>query len=347
MLLALCAPIAAGAQDFSSCPAPVVEGPWSATNLPGTVVKAFNNVGGIVMSVPAAKGTQMGTIEVPSCGPEFIYRATAQDGTRLQWLLQPEVWDGEQGAQYSGIATIGGMMTFKLNWTIGNPYEAYGVNEITLSDGRTMAFGAPAALLRAMAQPRRRYECRCVEHLQKWIDERIEETERFQAAYQNPEYRQRPPEVPPEELGKARKWTTSLYADIVATIVGNGVSYQEAVNHVVDAKFPKEALDSEGFDSGDTEGNAEGGTEVDTGTVTAGGVNLKTCEVTYSDSYKQRCYPALNLESTVVHEGVHVATCKSNRLAPFPGVEGFADDEVAAHQAEIDFLKNFIPKNCK
>lgn len=120
----------------------------------------FSPQGRLLLPVHPSGGSQWGTVTVNCCGPDFKLSAVSPDGQPPSWKMRPEDWLAADAPVYSGTIKQMPGMSFTLRWTIGNPYEACGVNRIVVQNGQVMAAGSPAAIHRSLAGPQKRYECR-------------------------------------------------------------------------------------------------------------------------------------------------------------------------------------------
>jgi len=184
-------------------------------------------------------------------------------------------------------------------------------------------------------------ECDCP-GLDNFLAERMAESRAMQALYRNPTYWERPSGWPPPPTGEFETdslWNGNVY-DRVIDAIASGQSYRDAiaaldprVERTVDLSRPQ--------------------TEAEAGTRFAGGTNAESCQITLGDAHLDSCFPRIEREQTRVHEGAHEAVCLSRRTSLDARYVEFVFeptnkglDEVAAYQADMDFISTWKSQNC-
>ncbi|MCG3267048.1 hypothetical protein [Yoonia sp. I 8.24] len=246
--------------------------------------------------------------------------------------MSPADWTSEDGAIYTGSAAVANYGTMNWEWIIGNSHQATGMNNLVvpaLPNGGTVEFQVFLQSIEPLAE-RTKYECTCKDNLADWIAEQTAAAEKFRSAYANPEYYDRPDGVAEEH------WDAIVYDDVIALMIGQDMTHEEAVKTAVESHFPngEKVVDSESAG-------------LDTGTLTAAETDTETCVITYTDAHRASCYPGLEHEVTVVHEAVHRRACFARGIVGSHSIADEGQEEAKAYQAEIDFLNNFIEDNCQ
>ena len=197
--------------------------------------------------------------------------------------------------------------------------------------------------------PERAPECDCP-GLDAFLHERIEDGRKMQALYANPAYWERPPGWPPPPTleHETDSWNGNTY-DRVIDGMATGKSYGEAVAELL----PQEA--GEEGDGGLTVDPSRPQTAEESGTLLTASTNPKTCEITVGDAHFDTSFPWIAREQTLVHEQTHKAECRRRHLGldrePYhehlKNPRNKALDEVAAYQADIDFISTWKAQNCE
>lgn len=298
----------------------------------GSLLNVFSQHGQLNIPTPPSNETGYGTVTINSCSnSNFTFEFVAPGIGLITSEMSPADWTNKGGILYTGSGALGQYGTINLEWMIGNSHQAVGMNELVVPaapNGGNVAFQVFLQSIEPI-ENRTRYECNCKDELEVWISQQTAAAEKFRSAYANPEYHERPAGVP------AKHWDANVYDDMIALMIGRGMTHAEAAKVAVEAHFPngEQVVDSANSD-------------VDTGTVTAAETNTSNCVITYTEAHRTSCYPGVEHESTVVHETVHKGACFARGIEGSNSVADEGQEEARAYQAEIDFLSSFIDKNC-
>lgn len=338
-----------------SCPAPIRPGEYTVAPTDAMAVGDLIGGGyGMRLVAPADARKDRATVSVEACASGFIISAMSQDGIPFEWKMRLQDWRAENGQTYTG-SWKNKFMTIKMDVVLTDPRTMAMQSHLSATAGGGSVRAQPVAVGQHVDQgPVEPYECRCRSELQKWIDGRIENARTLRDLFGNMAYRQRPDIFPPDNKAKYdRKWKPSVYKQVIYTMAGLEVSFDEAAELVARERWPEQMPDSQksAAETGSVSDYyvPEDGEDDGTGTATVAYTNLANCEVTYGAAYRDECFPRIERHSTEVHEGVHVATCLDwrKRISEHPDLHEQADDEVKAYGAEIDFLESWIGDNCQ
>ncbi len=342
------------AAQGETCPAPIRPGEYETFQTDAMAVVDLMEGGyGMRIVAPVGDRTDSATVSAEACDVGFAISAVSQDGIPLEWKMRLQDWEDEKGPTYGG-TWKSQYVTIEMTAVLTDPSTMALRSRLTATAGGGTARAQPIAVGRHVAEgPVAPYECRCKSALQKWIDTRVENAEDMRDLFANMKYRERPDIFPPDDKSKfERKWKPSVYKQVIYTMNGLDVSFDAAAEMVARERWPEE-MPTEGSatDAGGSaaEYHVPDDEEDDgTGSKTVAYTDMTSCEPSYGSDYREECFPRIERESTVTHEEVHVETCKDwkLRISEHPDLHAQADDEVKAYGAEIDFLKNWIPKNC-
>ncbi len=345
----------------------------------GTVAAAFSQQGATKFIAKKSKQADFYEVIINSCTTDFeikpnaearprrpsdfAFKAKSPDGIMLTWLMTPADWTQEDGIVYTGSTTYGKNMTMNAKWVIGNPSQAVGALEIILKGKGKRARGMPLAFLQSVEPDDvpTRYECRCRSHLEAWIDKQVNFSEKMRDAYDNPKYYSRPKGIPEDDPSyEYSNWNTAVYDGIIVAMTKGKMTYEQAVTSSIEKYFPNNVPLSEGEETKVAKGLY--------GAYTNNEFGKPRCKINYFDNHRRSCYPSLMHEQIAVHETVHHLLCKkrikdAETVSSITGdsvediLEGkelradsmmeHGQEEVTAYNAQIEFLKEFIPKNCK
>jgi hypothetical protein len=354
-VLAFSGPAQSGANP-AQCPVPVMPGKYyQAQTNAMSIMKFYTSKGNFQMPVVPQNTGKPATIVVDDpCQNSFRITGRSAEGIAMNWEMGLKSWGNSHGPEYSGSFSARGV-TFDIEAFVPDPRTVAAQTTITIRAAGNMAQMAPFSIGKLNQGPRTRYECGCRPKLEKWIAEKTAEAERLRDLFKNPAYRKRPKALPPDGHGPGSRWKPTVYKDVIYTMAGHGVSFEEAAEAVAWAYWPQE-MQKAAASNATSGGAGAAATSGGTGSAGSAGTNTEqvaytdfaSCDAHFGDLHQQDCYPALSLEATQLHENVHVANCKAARaqLQDVPDLNKQADGEVEAYSKEMDFLQSWIPNNC-
>lgn len=336
LVLAVALATAAHAQE--SCPASVRSGTWDAWVAgTGTGRVTGSNFMSFVQSQPAsARGKAQ--IDTSACDGTFLLQMP-----RFSFRMSPtDQGSAGAGQAFSGAAEFQGMGWGVTLQRLGDDRLAGGFEVNSGIAGVRTSVGVTGL---GLQYPERQGEtplaCQCRSHLEAFIEEKLRSNRAYRDAFANPAWRQRPASWPPQDP-ILEIWYVKTYNRVIDLIV-LGQSYQEAVDRV--------------WANSDTAGNPKGPDYVPASAGGAAGGSAAPeyesvqmafvddkCQLNLGNAYLDSCYPEIEREGTLIHEGVHVADCKAGLQSG--KIHIHANQEVRAYETEIAWLESWVPQNC-
>lgn len=301
------------------CPLLIRSGLWEA-QAASTAKTPFGVYGA------AGTGEGLASIEVHSCGDGFDLRGGGEE-----WTFSRE--DDESNLYATELSLPNGIYRIEMEATAD-----------TLLSGVIKVIGGGFALTRELSyayrgrEARQRSECACRERLKDTIEKWIAEARKWRDLYAMKRHRRAPPGWP-----EGKRWNANTYDDFLG-YVATRKTEKNAVRDFL-AKVERGKVDASAPSSGQN-----------SPTTTTAYTDADECQVHLGNAHLTGCFPRLRAEATLAHEAVHANQCcefeRSHRLSTeryeerLTNVDYFADGEVAAYEAEIKFLRDWIPEHC-
>lgn len=334
VVFAILSPVAYAQEN---CPAAIRSGTWD-TWLAGTGTGRVTggNFLSFVQSQPASARGEA-DIDASACDGSFILQMPNH-----RFFMEAT----GAGQEFKGSVNAQGM-----NWSmtlqrLSDTQLAGGFEAATVAAGISISVGVTG--LGMQSQPNLAelpVICHCRTHLGSFIEEKLRSNRAYRDAYANAAWRQRPPSWPQQDP-MLEIWYVKTYNRIIDLVV-LGYSYQQAADRVwenSDTAGNPEELDY----VPPSQGGAGAASEQGSGGVEYESVQMAyvddQCQLHLGDAYLDSCYPEIERDGTLIHEGVHVADCQAGLQSG--NVPNHAAQEVRAYEAEITWLEAWLPQNC-
>ncbi len=342
--IVFCAVLAPAGHAQENCPAAINSGTWD-TWLAGTGTGRVTggNFLNFVQSQPASARGEA-NIDASACDGSFILQMPNH-----RFIMEATDPDSAgSGQEFTGNINAQGM-----NWSmtlqrLSDSQLAGGFEAATAAGGISISVGVTG--LGVQYQPNLAelpLICHCRAHLESFIEEKLRSNRTYRDAYATEAWRQRPPSWPQQDP-MLEIWYVKTYNRIIDLVV-LGHTYQQAVDRVWEnsdtAGNPEEPdyIPPSQGGAGAAATSEQGSGEVEYESVQMAFVDDQ-CQLHLGDAYLDSCYPEIEREGTLIHEGVHVADCQAGLQSG--NIANHAAQEVRAYEAEIAWLEDWLPQNC-